>query len=173
MCTMEKGDDHTLSDDELLDVLLHVIPTDPESLEWKPLLFFLKNTKRLRMNITKENASPGLIEGYLTMKIPTADLPEVVGLVHVLDHTCDDCDLEYQLLEGSLELQDDAIGYFESYRFQLPFKFALLSLVIAPGEFQWIMKNVKKEQKAGISVFDQFMRSLLHGTKQWLKRGNR
>lgn len=170
---MRNANDEYLSDDELLDSLLSVKPTNPETLEWKPLLFFLKNTLRLRMNITRQNASQRVLDSYLTYDVPKTDFPEVVGLLRVLKDACENCGLEYQVTKGSYKLIRTAVSYREPYKFRLPFKHAKLSMVIPPGEIHWIMNNVKKERKSGSPEFEMFLESLLNETKRWLGRGNR
>jgi hypothetical protein len=148
-------------------------PNDLHTLEWKPLIGLFKNTLRLRMNITPENASLPLVDACRKFIYPLEDPLEIQGLVKALDMACSRANLNYQIMKGPRELQKGAVGFFEPYKIQLPFKKVKLSLTIAPGEFQWILQKVKKEKPPLANKLEILKQELLKETKEWLRRGNR
>lgn len=155
---------------EVVDWLLTTAPTKSDELEWKPLL--TRNIMRLRMNATPENASEELIDAYRTARYPDSDIPEIRGLLRVLEEVCRRAGLALALQPGTRELITGLVGYFEPHKIGLPFERATLSLTIAPGEFQWVVSGAKKE-RAHASQLESLMRELLVGTREWLRQGNR
>jgi hypothetical protein len=125
------------------------------------------------MNITRENMSNELLETCKHSGLPDKDIPEIKGLMKVLDVACKRNGLAYHLEKGPRDLQTDAVSYYEPYKIILPFNKVTLCLLIAPGEFQWILRNEKKEPKANRDKVVAFKGSILGGTKDWLREGNR
>jgi len=83
--------------------MLSGIPTDPDTLDWKPLLMSW-NTLRLRMNASTSNASPELIEAWRVGRYPETDIPEIRNLLRVLDEACRRAAIPHQVLPGAREL---------------------------------------------------------------------
>jgi len=165
--------DDEVSREEIIDLLFRGIPTDPDTLDWKPLLKIFKNILRLRMNITRQNASWPLIDACRFYIYPDEDIPEVKGLMTVLDRACKNANLDYRLIKGPRKLQEGGVSYFEPYKIELPFKKAKLSMTIAPGEFQWIIEKARKEKDLSAKQLEKLKQELLRETKEWLRRGNR
>ena len=161
------------SREETMEFLFDNEPTAPSILEWKPLAVLFKSTIRLRMNITKQNASLPLVDACRTFSYPSEAPPEVQGLLRVLDNACLKANVKYQLTKGARKLQEGLVGFFEPYIIQLPFKKARLSMTIAPGEFQWILKNIKKEKPPFANQLERLKHELLKETREWLRKGNR
>ena len=122
---------------------------------------------------TKSNASSPLIDACRLFIYPEEDLQEVKGLLKALNQACKKANLKYQILKGPRELQEGTLGFFEPFRIQLPFKKAILWMHIGPGEFQWILRNARKEKGILADQLESFKKELLIETKEWLKRGNR
>jgi len=125
------------------------------------------------MNITRENMSKELLGAYKYSKLPDKDLPEISGLLKVLDAGCKRNGLAYHLEKGPRDLQIEMVSNFEPYKIILPFEKVKLTLIIAPGEFQWILWNEKKEPKVNRDRVISFKESILAGTKKWLREDNR
>lgn len=153
--------------------LFHDKPTDPSKLEWKPLMGFMKNTLRLQMGITKENASLPLTDACRTYVYPEEDVLEIKGLLRALEAACEKAGVGYRLVKGPRELYQGFVASFQPWKIVLPFKKARLVLAIGPGEFQWILENAKKERGPLSDKLERLKRELLAETKEWLKRGNR
>ena len=132
-----------------------------------------KNHLRLRMNMTHQNASPELLDACRKFVYPEFDIPETTGLLRCFTEACHKSNLQYQLLSGPRELQSGGVAYFEPYKFRLPFQKIELHMTIAPGEFQWIMKNVKNEPPHLQMVLETFKLELLNATRDWVVKGNR
>jgi hypothetical protein len=161
------------SREDVLGVFTTPTPTIPEDLEWTPLIGLFKNYARLRMNITQANVSEELLGAWQRVRYPDEDVPEVRGLLRVFDDACRVAGLSHRLERGSRELIRGMVGYFEPYKIRLPFAKATLSLTIAPAEFQWILSNSRKEPAGNVPKIEQLKASLLEGTRQWLRNGNR
>ena len=159
--------------EDVLAVFTTDKPTDPDSLVWAPLLGFLGNTLRLRMNITEANLSQELFDAASTLRYPDMDPPEVRGLVRVLGAACTGAGFPYRLEAGPHEMQTGTIGFFEPYKFRLPFMRASLVLYIVPQEFQWVLKGAGKEPLPWSQRMAEFQRLIQVGTQQWLRNGNR
>ncbi len=159
--------------EEVLGFFCQDTPTDPARLQWEPLFGLMKNTLRLRMNIVEANISEELIAAVIAFRYPAEDPPEVRGLVRVLDTACAALGIRYRLEAGPTEPQGAAVAAFEPYKLRLPFVRATLSLYIAPGEFQWVLRNAGKEPPPGAETLKRFEQVLLAGTQQWLQNGNR
>lgn len=65
------------------------------------------------------------------------------------------------------------VGFFEPNKLQLSFARATLSMVIAPQEFQGILKDAKKETPANSMALETLKREILAGTREWVRNGNR
>jgi hypothetical protein len=161
------------SREDLLGVFTTSEPTPPERLEWTPLMGLLKNYTRLRMNITEANASEELLDAAARARYPEDDVPEIRGLLRVLDDACRVAGVSYRLERGPRELIRGMVGYFEPYKIRLPFAKAILELAIAPAEFQWVLRKSKNEPSENAARLEQLKASLLEGTRQWLRNGNR
>src|SRR2546428_13662461 len=118
--------------EDVLAVFTTDKPTDPDSLAWAPLLGFLGNTLRLRMNITEGTLSQELFDAASTLRYPDMDPPEVRGLVRVLDRACTGAGIPYRLEAGPHEMPTRTIGVFEPSQFPLPVLLASLVLLIGP-----------------------------------------
>lgn len=152
------------------------VEMDPSKLKW--ISFYKMTSKILVLNMfaTQENASLPLVNIHRTDTYPTKEIPEVKGLIRVLDRACRTADLEYQLIKGSREMKVHSdFEYYEPYLIQLPFTKAKLSLHIdmGPAQFQWILKNFKKEKPSLANQLEILKQELLKETKEWIKRGNR
>jgi len=152
---------------------MYKFPTDPQKLKWAPLLGILKNYQRLRLNITAENASPELIDCIVDFIYPSNDIPEFKGLMLPLDIACRTVKIKYKLHHGSREFTEDMVRYFEPYLIELPFKRAILSILLTDAEFQCVLKNANKEKPPLSNKLEQFKQELLKQIKIWLKNGNR
>ncbi len=62
---------------------------------------------------------------------------------------------------------------FESYKLKLSFARGTLSMVIAPQEFQGILKDAEKEPPANSMALETLKREILAGTREWVRNGNR
>ena len=159
--------------EDVLEVFTASARTNPDTLSWAPLLGFLGNTLRLRMNITEDNISQELFDAASTLRYPDMDPPEVRGLVRVLDAACTGAGIPYRLEAGPHEMQTGTIGFFEPYKFRLPFVRASLVLYIVPQEFQWVLKGAGKEPAPWSQRMPEFQRLIQVGTQQWVRNGNR
>ena len=148
-------------------------PTDPSKLDWKPLMGFVKNTLRLQMVMTKENASLPLTDAMRTYVYPEEDVPEIEGLLRALRTACEKTGVGYRLVRGPRELYQGFVASFQPWKISLPFRKARLVLAIGPGEFQWILKYAKKERGPLSDKLERLKRELLEETREWLRRGNR
>ena len=162
-----------VSREEIKKVICSTVPTDPNTLEWGPLMGFLKNRIRIRMNITDQNASTQLLDACRTFIYPEEDMPEVEGLLRALERACSRARLSFRLEKGPKEIQPGFVGFFAPYLIHLPFKKAKLYMAIAPGEFQWIMNNATKENPPLANQLAVFKRELLKESREWVRRGNR
>lgn len=132
-----------------------------------------RNTLRLRMNITAANISDEMVEAYRTALYPEADVPEVRGLLQVLDSACSRAGVPVRLEAGTRQVNAGLVGFFEPHKIVLPFARARLMLAVAPAEFQWVLQNARKEKGAGAGRVEALQRELLTGTREWVRRGNR
>lgn len=148
-------------------------PTNPSELEWKPLMGFMKNTLRLRMNVTKQNASLPLTDACRTYVYPEEEVPEIEGLIRALEAACAKAGVGYRLVRGPRDLEQGFAASFQPWKIVLPFRKARLTLAIGPGEFQWILENAKKERGPLSDKLERLKRELLAETREWLRRGNR
>src|SRR3989442_8502982 len=117
--------------EDVLEVFTASARTNPDALSWAPLLGFLGNTLRLRMNITEGTLSQELFDAASTLRYPDMDPPEVRGLVRVLDSACTGAGIPYRLEAGPPEMQTGTIGFFEPDKVPLPFLRASPVLYIA------------------------------------------
>ena len=163
----------TLGREDVLHLFTAAARTDPDRLSWAPLLGILGNTLRLRMNITEDTLSQELFDAASTLRYPNVDPPEVRGLIRVLHAAGAGAGVPYRLEAGPHELQTGMVGFFEPYKIRLPFVRATLAMVIAPQEFQWILKNAAKEPAPWSERLPEFRRLIEIGTREWLRNGNR
>lgn len=159
--------------EEVLAFFASGSPTDPVSLEWAPLAGLLGGPLRLRMTVTRTTISPEMVEAYRTAVYPPTDVPEVKGLLRVLEATCARAHVPYRLVPGRRDLQTGPVGFFEPHKIVLPFPRARLAMTIAPGEFQWVLTGAKKEKGVEAERLEALRAALLEQTREWLRRGNR
>lgn len=163
--------DGVITREDVLEGYCSRAPTDPGRLDWELVPVSLRLIIRLRMHITRGNISEELIACLMALMYPDVDPPEVRGLIKVLDGTCKALGLAYRLEAGPPERQP--AGHFEPYKLRLPFVRASLSLYIARGEFQWILRDLNAEPPPRATAIGPFSRMLLSGTQQWVRNGNR
>jgi len=161
------------SREDVLDNLIPTVPADPNTLEWEPLIGILRNSLRLGMNMTEATLSEEMLRAFQTSRYPEADVPEIRGLIRGLEAACSRAAVPLRLERGPRELQSGLIAAFVPVRIHLRFERATLLLAIAPGEFQWILKDARKERGSAAAQVDALRRALLEETRTWVRNGNR
>ena len=159
--------------EEIKGIFCHAEPTNPNTLNWNPLIGLLKNRIRMRMKITEQNASIELLDACRKYIYPEEDVPEVKGLLKVLEIACFRAKLSYRLEHGPKGIQPGFVGFISPYHIHLPFRKARLFMAIAPGEFQWVMHGAVKEKPPLSNQLEIFKEWLLRETREWVRRGNR
>lgn len=148
-------------------------PTDPASLKWAPLFGLMGGYLRLRLNVTAHNASEELLEAYQKTELPDRELPEISGLLRAIERSCERAKLNCSFEKGPSGLQEDIVSHYEPYKVKWELEKATLSLVIAPGEIQLILRKANKEPKPRADQLEIFKKSMLDSIREWLRRGNR
>ena len=148
-------------------------PTDPSTLEWRAVLGIFKGYLRLRLRITARNVGPELLDALRTLKYQNQDPPEVKGLLAALTAALSKAGITCKITEGPKDLQQGTLGYFEPYKFSMPFKKAQLYLRIHISEIQWILRHANKEPRQSAARLGAFKGALRDETREWLRKGNR
>jgi len=164
---------HTLAREDVLHPFTATARTVPDRIPWPPLPGIPGNTLRLRTNIPQASHGHELSGAASTLRSPNVDPPEVRRLIPVLHAAGAGAEVPYRPEAPPHELQTGMVGFFEPYKIRLPFVRATLEMVIAPQEFQWILKNAGKEPAPWSERLPEFRRLIEIGTREWLRNGNR
>ena len=95
------------------------------------------------------------------------------GLLRVLGDAAAKSGVPVQTERGPQALQTGIVGFFEPWKVRWSLQRAKLSIAIAPGEFQWILSDARKERGPDAARLEAFQATLLEGSREWLRNGNR